>query len=89
MADYPTAAALAAAMKTEILQLIADGTIPATVATFSELHDYVDANMLGEDLYGEYPEDEDAAEEMMEAWTAAFNPASNTISAWLAAGRPE
>ena len=30
--------------KLEILSDIDDGIVPATVATFSELHDYVDAN---------------------------------------------
>lgn len=36
-----------ARMKSEILADIAAGTIPATVASFSELHDYVDANEYG------------------------------------------
>ena len=36
-----------ARMKTEILADIAAGTVPASVFTFSELHDYVDANEYG------------------------------------------
>lgn len=31
----------------EILDLVADGTIPADVRTFGELHDHIDANELG------------------------------------------
>jgi hypothetical protein len=36
-----------AASKTEILGDIADGLVPVTVASFSELHDYRDANCYG------------------------------------------
>lgn len=34
-------------MKHEILQDIADGTVPADVMSFGDLHDYVDANEYG------------------------------------------
>jgi hypothetical protein len=43
----PTPAELAESIKTEVAKLIVGGVIPRTVATFSELHDYVDANCLG------------------------------------------
>ena len=33
--------------KLEILQDIASGVVPGTVSSFSELHDYVDANEYG------------------------------------------
>jgi hypothetical protein len=33
--------------KREILADIANGTVPATVASFTQLHDYVDANYYG------------------------------------------
>lgn len=36
-----------AAMKREILADIAAGTVPSTVASYSELHDHVDANLYG------------------------------------------
>ena len=39
--------ATVARMKSEILADIAAGTVPASVSTFSELHDYVDANEYG------------------------------------------
>lgn len=34
-------------MKHEILHDIADGTVPADVMSFGDLHDYVDANVYG------------------------------------------
>jgi hypothetical protein len=33
--------------KSEILGDVAEGTVPATCASYSELHDYVDANGYG------------------------------------------
>ena len=39
--------ATVAQMKAEVLAYIAQGRIPATVSSFGELHDYIDANTLG------------------------------------------
>jgi hypothetical protein len=39
---------LAEQVKAEILKDIGDGTIPQSVRSFSELHDYVDANTYGD-----------------------------------------
>ena len=44
------------AAKTEILEDLANGTIPV-VATFEDLHDYVDANEYGMDKFNELHED--------------------------------
>ena len=44
MADLALTVARA---KREILSDIADGTVPASVTTYSQLHDYVDANGYG------------------------------------------
>jgi hypothetical protein len=79
------------AMQVEIRSYIAVGIIPVTVSSFSELHDYIDANMLAEEWYDGPTDDEseDEAEARMSANVAIFNPASNRVSAWLAAGRPE
>lgn len=64
--------------KSEILADIADGTVPATVATFSELHDYVDANCYGGLCDDECPPEVwDAGAEIQEA-----------VHQWLVAGRP-
>jgi hypothetical protein len=46
-AETEKRAATIARMKSEILAHIASGRVPATVASFSELHDYVDANCYG------------------------------------------
>ncbi len=46
-AEAEKRAATIARMKSEILADIAAGTVPASVSTFSELHDYVDANEYG------------------------------------------
>ena len=81
---------IVAGMKAEINELMADGTIPASASSFSELHDYVDANMLAEDHFPGGPEDEDdeAFELRMDAHAEMFNPASDAVDAWLKAGRP-
>jgi hypothetical protein len=33
--------------KSQLAAYMADGTVPRTVKSFSELHDYIDANCLG------------------------------------------
>jgi len=45
--NNPNLQATIARMKSEILEDIRTGKVPATVASFSELHDYVDANEYG------------------------------------------
>lgn len=80
------------AMKSEILELIQAGTVPATVSSYSELHDYVDANMLGFEVYGTFPasdETDDEAEARMDRENPVFNSASTIVDRWLASGRPE
>lgn len=87
----PTAAELAATIKAEVLALIASGTIPATVASFSELHDYVDANCLGgtEVMYDALAPDgcDDATgQAARDAMCDLMNPAHNEVDAWIKAG---
>ena len=60
-------------IKAQILDDIADGTVPVTVATFSELHDFVDANSYG-DLLG--------------LDNAEANSVMDEVDAWLRGGRP-
>lgn len=78
--------------KAEILGEIAAGNLPATVATFAELHDYLDANELGGlceegsataalalgEMLGE--DSDDAAN--------FANEVQDAVDAWLRAGRP-
>jgi hypothetical protein len=87
--EYPSVPVFVAAVKAEILELIADGTIPATVTTFSELHDYIDANMLGEDLFPPMPEaEDDDDDDYWEAMHELVSDAQDDVHQWLQAGRP-
>jgi hypothetical protein len=89
--DFPTVPATVEAIKAEITELITDGTVPATVKSFSELHDYVDANMLAEDIFPAQPDfdDDDAVQDWFDKAIEILNPAQDVVSAWLEAGRPE
>ncbi len=75
------AATLAANIKAEILADIASGRIPATVSSFSELHDYVDANMYGVN------DDLAVDGEEFAAFCEVLNDAQNIVDAWLINGR--
>lgn len=71
---------LAGRMKQEIAELIEAGTIPPTASSFSELHDYIDANCLG------------GTEAMMEQMEQGefidiCIDAIAAVDAWLARGR--
>lgn len=81
-------------MKSEVMGYIAQGRIPATVSTFGELHDYIDANCLGgfcEDngitdtliqMHGGRDDDEGMPDQVIQY----MNDAQNAIHAWLEAG---
>jgi hypothetical protein len=64
--------------KAEVTRDIDRGTVPDTVASFSELHDYVDANGYG----GAFEQDFD--NEQTDFWNAV----QDGVDAWLKAGRP-
>lgn len=57
--------------KRQILDDIADGIVPASVSSFAELHQYVDANEYGDIL------------DSVEDW----NYMSYVVDAWLKDGR--
>ncbi len=91
----PTTAELAETIKVEVLEGIAAGWIPETVATFSELHDYCDANTLGDQeavwhaFHVLYPAPEDGdREEMLNKACDHGNATQTIVHNWLAAGRP-
>ncbi len=65
--------------KQEILQDIAAGRVPATVQTFAELHDHVDANHYGGAFEGEF----DGSDEVVAFWSRV----QNELHAWLVAGQ--
>ncbi len=77
--------------KREVLSDIASGRVPPTVATFSELHDYVDANEYGgacesdpDTGRGWWDGDESERIAAIDFW----NRVQDAIDAWLRAGRP-
>ena len=62
--------------KREVLADVATGIVPATCASFSELHDYVDANGYG----GAF--EDDSPEPDWDGW----NTVQSAIDAWIKAG---
>jgi len=79
MGDFDTAVARG---KEEISDDVAAGIVPASVASFSELHDYVDANEYGglcdPDAFGG-----------VETYGIEFAAAvQDALDAWIKAGRP-
>jgi hypothetical protein len=76
--------------KLEIRADVADGTVPATVASFSELHDYVDANCYGgmcEDGHAFWRNgDGSAGEDGFDCDVDAANAVQDAVHAWIVAG---
>ncbi len=68
--------------KREINADIASGRVSASVATFSELHDHVDANWYGGAFNPEWE-----AEFGTDRHCAFWNRVQDTLSSWLANGR--
>lgn len=87
-----TAQEFAERMKTEIVALVKDGTIPATVTGFSELHDYVDANCLGgseallDELDAAQPQTDEGRRAAMNALCDVMNPAIEIVNQWIVEG---
>jgi|GEM_PF-6824732 len=77
--------------KREILADIASGRVPASVGSFSELHDHVDANEYGgacetdEDGIGWWDMDRAGHEDVVRFWNAV----QDRVDWWLRAGRKE
>jgi hypothetical protein len=61
----------------QILEDIGAGRVPADIASFSRLHDFVDANEYGDIVAGS-----------AESWTDFGNELQSRLDAWLKAGRP-
>lgn len=77
-------------MKAEILEDMAAGKVPETVASFSELHDHVDANEYGgfcEDDFAdaaiEHFGGRDADEGMPQGFIDFMNECQNAVHQWL------
>jgi hypothetical protein len=87
----PTIDQTVSRMKVEIMTEIQAGRIPDTVESFSELHDYVDANEFGgfcddaiADAMIAYFGGRDADEGMPDAMLDYINDCQNAINEWLA-----
>ena len=74
-------------MKAEINADIAAGQVPATVKSFSELHDYVDANEYGGFCDESFNIEYEAAHGGALNMSYFVNDAQNAINSWLEAGR--
>ena len=88
----PTPEEIADLMMAEILYDVSTGIIPRTVRSFSELHDYVDANLYGdtekllEQLDAAQPDTDEGHTTALNAACDLLNPAIETVDAWLANG---
>lgn len=87
-----TPAQLADKMKTEILADVQNGIVPASVASFSELHDYVDANLYGgteallDGFDAAMPDTDEGHSTALIALCDLANPAMDAVDAWIKAG---
>lgn len=87
-----TSAKLAERMKAEILADVENGVVPASVSCYSELHDYVDANLYGgteallEQLDAEAPDTDEGHSIALAALCELANPAMETVDAWIRSG---
>ena len=78
--------------KSEVLDGIAAGTIPATVASFSDLDRYVDANLLGHPgeadpgLYAAHHDADDNPSPWWDRMLDDLDAAHREVDAWLKAG---
>ena len=66
--------------KREILADIATGRVPATVRSFGELHNYVDANEYGGACEGEW------TDETLDTVCEFWGRVQDTVDAWLRTG---
>lgn len=74
--EHAEAAPLVESVKAEVLELARDGVIPWGVPSYSALHDYVDANMLGG--IPDIPTTEDSI--------ALLNRVTDRVDAWIRCG---
>ncbi len=87
----PTPKQMAETMKSEILRDIATGIVPDSVSSFSELHNYVDANLYGnaESVLAELSELHQEAQTALDSHVAIANAAMEIVDNWLQNHRAE
>jgi hypothetical protein len=88
MNEFPEATVVAEAMKKDIIADIQKGRYEADkIHDYSDLHDYVDANMYGLDAFPEEPEHDDEAADLF--WEKTIDltiDAQYLVDAWIKAG---
>ena len=76
-----TAEQIAEAIKQEVMAGMVTGKFPELPESYSELHDYCDANMLGDELWGE------GDYELTDELIAILDNAHEIVDHWLKARR--
>jgi hypothetical protein len=71
----------------EVLADMDTGTVPASVRSFSTLHDHVDANGYGGAF--DWPEHSELSEAYQDAFLGFWNRVQDNVDRWLKAGRPD
>lgn len=89
MESMMTSVELAEKMKADILKDVAEGVVPKSVKSFSELHDYVDANTYGgtegllDELTAGAPQTEEGAHGALMLLIEIMNPAIEIVDCWI------
>lgn len=93
MTDFPTPEESIDQMKREIAEDVLTNLVPKTCSTFSELHDYVDANKYGGFCEDEYFEKmiqhfggKNADEKIPDGMIDYINKAQDAINQWIHIG---
>lgn len=84
----PSIAWMVGSAKREVIELVRNGDVPADLEDLSQLHDFVDANVIGwdpldvhGDYYGQF--DDPSRHEATNYWHAAWQ---NAIDEWIKSG---
>ena len=87
-----TSEEIAERMKREILDDVSQEIVPATIADYSGLHDYVDANCYGgtekllDEMHDAAPDTEEGHTNAWNSFCGIANPAMDTVDKWIKAG---
>ena len=88
---------MCASYKNDLIRLVKDGIVPINIGSFSEIHDYVDANVFGqtEQYLSQIEYDlsrtgifntEEVSSKAMELFTDFFNTMADNVDAWIKIG---
>ncbi len=80
--SFPSTAEAIARGKREIVADIEGGHVPCHVGSFSELHDYVDANCYG----GAFEESAHPVGVSVEEWCDFWNTVQEALDGWIKSG---